>query len=124
MVVLGILERERLLLIGVGCMLLLIGAACYLFITAGILNELYADPVKAFASEEEKKRTRSATDLVSGIIMSLATAVFLFFGFAFGAWHPAWVAFPVGGVLCGCASSLLELCGVGKSENGEEESEK
>ncbi len=37
----------------------------------------------------------------SGVIMSLATALFLFFGFVFHAWHPAWVVFPIGGILCG-----------------------
>ena len=121
-VVLGVLDREQQLLFGVACMLLLIGVACYLFITAGILNELYADPVKALMSEERKKSMRSTEDAIGGIIMTLATAVFLLCGFVFHAWHPAWIAFPIGGVLCGCVSSVLKLCGAGKAkrENGEE----
>ena len=122
-VVLGILDREQLLLVSVACMLLLIGAACHLFITAGILNELYADPVKALMSEERKKSMHSTEDAVGGIVMTLATVVFLLCGFVFHAWHPAWIAFPIGGVLCGVISSVLKLCGAGKTnpEDGEEE---
>lgn len=43
-------------------------------------------------------------DRRSGVIMSFATILFLFFGFVFHAWHPAWVVFPIGGILCGIVS--------------------
>lgn len=36
---------------------------------------------------------------VSGIIMLTATAVFLVLGFVWNLWHPAWVIFPVGGII-------------------------
>lgn len=35
-----------------------------------------------------------------GAIMLAATAIFLAAGFLFDAWHPAWVVFPIGGLLC------------------------
>ena len=42
----------------------------------------------------------------SAVIMLTATVVFLLFGFLFGKWHPAWVAFPVGGILCGIVEAV------------------
>lgn len=121
-VLLGILEQQELLVAGVALLLALVGVACYLFITAGILNELFSDPQKALLSDEKKKGMQSAEEAICSIIMTLATAIFLFCGFKLGAWHPAWIAFPIGGVLCGCVSSVLRLCGAGKAkrENGEE----
>ena len=108
-VVLAFFEKEGLVILGVSGMLALIGIACYLFITAGIRRDLYTDPKKALQSEEEQKRHQKPEDAIGGIIMSLATVVFLLLGFAFDLWHPAWVAFPIGGVLCGCVSSIVKL---------------
>lgn len=36
-----------------------------------------------------------------GAIMLTATAVFLLLGFVWDLWHPGWVVFPIGGILCG-----------------------
>lgn len=117
----AILEAaEPLLVASVALLLALIGVACYLFITAGILDELFSSPDKALMTEEEKKRTKNSEEAIDSVIMTLATAVFLFFGFMFGAWHPAWIAFPIGGVLCGGVSSVLKLCGKSRSQNGEQ----
>ena len=46
-------------------------------------------------------RPNEAADRRCGFIMSAATIIFLVAGFVFNAWHPAWVVFPVGGLLCG-----------------------
>lgn len=37
---------------------------------------------------------------VEGVIMLIATGVFLLMGFVWNKWHPGWVAFPIGGILC------------------------
>lgn len=42
----------------------------------------------------------------SGVIMLTATAIFLLCGFLGNLWHPAWVVFPVGGILCGIVESV------------------
>lgn len=42
----------------------------------------------------------------SGIIMLTATVVFLLCGFLWNLWHPAWVVFPAGGILCGIVSEI------------------
>ena len=43
----------------------------------------------------------------SGVIMMIATIIFLLWGFLFDGWHIAWVVYPVGGILCGIVSVLL-----------------
>ena len=44
-------------------------------------------------------------DKACGMIMMGALAIFLLCGFVWGIWHPAWVAFPVGGIICGIVGS-------------------
>ena len=102
-------ENEALSLLTVSMMLALIGIACHLFIVAGIRHDLYTEPQKALDAKEHRKKQAKPEDAIGGIIMSLATVVFLLLGFAFDLWHPAWVAFPIGGVLCGCVSSIVQL---------------
>lgn len=41
--------------------------------------------------------------------MLSATAIFLLAGFLCNAWHPAWVVFPVGSIVCGIIKTCLEL---------------
>lgn len=43
---------------------------------------------------------------ISGAIMLTATAIFLFLGFTRNLWHPGWVVFPIGGIVCGIVESL------------------
>ncbi len=46
---------------------------------------------------------------LSGIIMMVATAVFLVLGFVWNLWHPGWVVFPVGGIICGIVGAILNI---------------
>ncbi len=102
-----------------GVMLTLIGVACYLFITAGILHDLYTEPQEALEPEKRHKKNR-VEEAVSSIIMCCATVIFLFLGFVFNLWHPAWVAFPIGGVLCGVIGSIISLCTREKEDKNED----
>ncbi len=102
-----------------GVMLTLIGVACYLFITAGILHDLYTEPQEALEPEKRHKKNR-VEEAIGSIIMSCATVIFLILGFVFNLWHPAWVAFPIGGVLCGIIGAIITLC-TRKKENENEE---
>ena len=48
----------------------------------------------------------------SSVIMLTCTIAFLIMGFLGGLWHPGWVVFPVGGILCGIVSVITEaICG-------------
>ena len=56
-------------------------------------------------AEFRTPREKSGPD-VEGIIMLCATGVFLWMGFVRNAWHPGWVAFPIGGILCAIVGEL------------------
>ena len=55
----------------------------------------------------EAKKKLDAIGTGCGIIMLLATAVYVALGFTRGAWGTAWWVFPVGGILCGVVSIVL-----------------
>ncbi len=110
-VIAGFSERELLAYIAVAALLALIGVAVYLFITAGIMHDLYMGEESPGRHHEKEKEPAEAA---CGIIMMLATAAFLVMGFVWDLWHPAWVVFPVGGLLCGCVSVIF-----GNGEKGE-----
>lgn len=42
----------------------------------------------------------------AGVIMMSATILYLLLGFVWNLWHPGWVVFPIGGILCGILSIL------------------
>lgn len=46
-------------------------------------------------------------DSICGAIMLSATALFLVLGFVWGWWHPGWVVFPVGGIICGIVGAIM-----------------
>lgn len=102
-VIAGFFDIEWLVYVAVTSMLALIGMAVYLFITAGIIYDFYAGKE---GPRKYHKKEKTPADVVSGIIMLLATAVFLLLGFVWHLWHPAWIAFPLGGLLCGCVSMI------------------
>jgi transcriptional regulator with XRE-family HTH domain len=54
-----------------------------------------------------KGKAKNLEEVFSGVIMMSATVIFLLLGFLKGLWHPAWVVFPIGGILCGIVSTLI-----------------
>ncbi len=58
-------------------------------------------------SEEGKTRNIKA-DKICGAIMLTATAVSLVLGFVLNLWKICWITFPIGGILCGIVSTILE----------------
>lgn len=59
------------------------------------------------AGEKEPRRRRTFKSRIIGMVMPLATAAFLVLGFLFDLWHPGWLVFPLGGLLCGVLGILL-----------------
>lgn len=49
------------------------------------------------------------SNALCGTIMMLATIIFLILGFGWQLWHPGWLCFPVGGILCGIVTTLLKI---------------
>ncbi len=71
------------------------------YTAAGTRSEARAD------GERESTLKRLAGG-ISGAIMMTATVVFLLCGFLGDFWHPAWVVFPIGGILCGIVNCITD----------------
>lgn len=62
---------------------------------------------KQTAREQHPTQHDKVVGAVCGAVMLTATAVFMLLGFIGDYWHPAWVAFPVGGIICGIINLIL-----------------
>lgn len=102
----------------VGVFLLFCAVSVFIYVYAGILYSKYDTEgynrecakegyVPKAAQTLENKRAH-LSETVSSIIMMMATIIFLLLGFIGNYWHPAWVVFPVGGILCGICSIIIE----------------
>ena len=87
--------------------MLLISISVSVFVYFGMQREKYQiDKYNDKNIYNEKYKSKS--DKLSGIIMMLATMIYLVLGFVFNLWHPAWIVFPIGGMLCGIISIIYE----------------
>lgn len=73
---------------------LCVGSIVYL----GIQEDAY--------DENSEERVGKKGPNVEGVIMLAATTIFLLLGFVWNGWHPGWVVFPIGGILCGIVDNL------------------
>lgn len=58
-------------------------------------------------NERDNAKHSERIDGICGVIMMTAAAVYLVLGFVWNLWHPGWVIFPVGGILCGIVSTIF-----------------
>ena len=92
---------------------IIISGAVALFIYFGMQKERYEKLRKEYELEKanidvQKYYSRKKlAENVSGIIMLAATAIFFAGGGLFNRWHPGWIVFPIGGILCGIVSTAL-----------------
>lgn len=61
----------------------------------------FGTQAEKYEHTKPKNQAKDKDDPISGMIMLTATAIFLIAGFLFHRWHPAWIVFPLGGILCG-----------------------
>lgn len=84
--------------------MLIVSVGVFLFIFAGINKAKYDD----FIHPKDKECELEAENHpINGIIMMSATIIYLTIGFLFGAWHPGWIVFVIGALLCGIAGLVL-----------------
>lgn len=82
-----------------------------LILDAGVMLIVYGAMTKARYNTGEYNREAAGSesdegDSWSGAIMLTATVAYLLMGFVWNLWHPGWVVFPIGGILCGIVSSI------------------
>lgn len=89
-------------LAALGC---IVGGIVYLGIRRSKYNiEEYNKQTRATLNPSPRDKLAGA---IGGIIMMSATALFLILGFTCKLWHPAWIVFPVCGILCGIVRTAL-----------------
>lgn len=87
-----------------GIFMLILSIAAMLLVYGGMTKMRYnvSDYNRETAAEEAAKQGGDW----AGAIMLTATAAFLLMGFVWNLWHPGWVVFPIGGILCGIVGSI------------------
>ncbi len=93
----------------------LIAAAVFMFVISFIIGGIVylgiqhqKFDIKEYNRESRLRRRHDSPnniyDAVCGAIMLTATGVFLLIGFVWNLWHPGWVVFPLGGIICAIIS--------------------
>ncbi len=92
-----------------GIFLLIIAGAVWSFTYGGIQHDKYdiAKYNRDNNPSPEAKRRNALIGAICGVIMLLATAVYVGLGLALDLWGEVWWVFAVGGVLCGAAAVAL-----------------
>lgn len=63
-------------------------------------------------SEEDaahRAKRKKFCDALCGTIMLAATGIFLLMGFVWDMWHPGWVIFPLGGIICAIVNTIAGI---------------
>lgn len=89
-------QNERIMTFVAAAFLALLGLCVGTLVHLGILRSKY-DPAPVPTPREKRW---------DGAIMLTATAIYLLLGFVWDLWHPGWVVFPIGGILCGILHTL------------------
>ena len=116
-----------LILLGVVVMMTLMGlktlgentlpvAVLMYFVTVGVGLIIYGGKMKEKfdvdqynkENSDEYKEEDAKVGKICGVIMMLATIIFLVLGFTLKLWYINWIVFPIGGILCGIVSILLK----------------
>lgn len=102
-------EQEPYESIAAALLMLIISGAVTAFIYAGITEDKYKvwKYNRDNTPSPEAKKRLNLIGTIDTCIMLVATAVFLCLGFIQDAWDTAWWVFPVGGILCGIVSVIL-----------------
>lgn len=85
---------------------LIVSIGVFLMIYAGINKDTYEGLLRPKPVREQQRE-----EAYNGIIMMTATAIFLILGFTLDAWHPGWIVFVIGGLLCGISDILYKAKG-------------
>jgi uncharacterized membrane protein len=93
---------------GVVVLFLFVAVAVFLFILFGTIRNSYECLLKVNDAPKQTKEGK-VIGAVASIVWPLATIIFLFFGFVFEAWHPAWIVFPITALLFGMFSAAYSI---------------
>ena len=102
-------EREPYESIVGSVFMLIIAAAVTTFVYGGMQEDKYK--IWKYNRDNnptpEAKKRLNMIGTACGCIMLLATAIYVALGFTRGSWGTSWWVFPIGGILCGIVSVVL-----------------
>lgn len=76
----------------------MIAVAVCIFVYFGVANRRFNREL--FPEKRSGSGEKDGDDPLSKAIMLGVTCIYLFLGFAKNLWHPGWIVFPAGGVVC------------------------
>lgn len=90
-----------------GIFMLFVTAAVSVLVYTGMHKQEY--DVEAYNKENLRKDSKQNGPVAvwCGCIMILATIIFLIAGLVFSLWEICWIAYPVGGLVCGMVTLIL-----------------
>lgn len=94
-----------------GIFMVLAAVAAGIIVYAALGKEKYniASYNRANEDSKENQEIDRKTGIWCGCIMLFATIVFLVAGLAFNLWNICWLAYPVGGILCGVVALIYSV---------------
>lgn len=102
-------EQEPYESLAASVFLLIIAAAVTTLVYAGMQDEKYKiwKYNRDNTPSPEAQQRLNLIGTICGVIMLLAAAIYVGLGFSKNLWSSVWWVFPVGGILCGAVSTML-----------------
>ena len=79
-----------------------------LIVYGGKQQEKYEIEEYNKVNSDEYKDVEKKIGSICGVIMIIATIIYLIWGFIFNSWNINWCVYPVGGMLCGIVAIILK----------------
>lgn len=83
------------------------------FVTVAVSNFIYFGTQKdkydidKYNKKEKVEKDNTVVGKINGVIMMIATILFLVAGLVFELWSICWIVFPIGGIMCGIVSTIF-----------------
>ncbi|MCR5703170.1 MAG: helix-turn-helix domain-containing protein [Eubacterium sp.] len=107
-VVLGVLEKEGLLIISVGVLLMLVSVAVNIFVCSGMEKGGFDQLLQREGYSVERKETSQEMETFAGVYWLVITALYLAISFIWNSWRISWLIWPIAGMMYGAITIIVE----------------
>ena len=98
-------------------LLVIVAFATMLLVSYGVEEEAYEKLLKGKIAHKHtssnnyhnNKPASKAVQAIISVVWSLTVITYLLLGFLWGLWHPAWLIFPVVGIITGAVNKVIEI---------------
>lgn len=94
--------------IPVAILMLFVAISAPMIVYAGIQEEKYNIAEYNTRNSQATKAAENKLSKICAVIMITATIIYLLLGFILELWRLNWIAFPIGGMLCGIAAIIIK----------------